>query len=148
MVTAIFSTGGFCRSRTAIYLLRFLNSKGKVVHFYIGQTGSSNGTGISSPFQRLATHLHKRGETHSCILDLLMRRIDKNSLNSLRIEFYSVFVDAGLAKNYENWMLWKVRNERGLLNNKNKIPRQEPNLRSRRPKEFNKLSSKLPIHDC
>lgn len=55
--------GGFRHERRAVYLLR----SGRFS--YAGVTGTSNATGVSSPYKRLASHLAKRGNTQSAFWD-------------------------------------------------------------------------------
>ena len=57
--------GGLRAAEQCVYLLEL--RRGNEVWRYVGRTGTSNGTGVSSPYKRLARHLAKVGKTQSCI---------------------------------------------------------------------------------
>lgn len=146
MIIATFGAGGFCRRLAAIYLILFRNSRGKVVWLYIGRTRTSNKKGQRSPYERLAKHLCKVGNTSSCIWNQ-SRCLKKPNMGDLRIEFYSVFVKGNQVEMSEQWMLWKARNNKKILLNAS-IPENEPDFANQRPKELNALAKKLPNSDC
>jgi hypothetical protein len=75
--------GGFSRDLPAVYFLVVGNK------IYIGKTGTSSHTGISSPYQRLATHLRKHGNTQSALWDLFASDQD---LNEVEIIFSFAYV--------------------------------------------------------
>jgi len=50
-------------NQRCIYAIVLISTKG--VYVYGGVTGTANGTGISSPLQRLGTHLKRRGKTRT-----------------------------------------------------------------------------------
>src|SRR5437667_9018607 len=66
-IRAQFTAGGLSRKSPCVYLLTI--QSGSARWHYVGRTGTSNRTGTSSPYQRLARHLAKVGKTQSCIWD-------------------------------------------------------------------------------
>ena len=103
--TAHCPAGGFSKNLKAIYIL-VVGSR-----FYIGKTGTSNRTGVSAPYQRFATHLHKRGRTQSALWDLFEPMSD---LNESDIFFSYAYVPQTLRpQRIERCMVFDAREKFG-----------------------------------
>ena len=112
MISAKFSPGGLILDTPCVYVLQIKTEQ--ISWLYIGKTGTSNNTGISSPYKRLAKHLAKIGSTQSCIWDN-RHILSPNILQSATIRFEAVPVPSEYASTAEKWLLWKFR-EHHLLN--------------------------------
>lgn len=145
IIEACFSGNGFFNEgEKCVYIIVFSNSAGQK-KYYVGRTGTSNNTGISAPFKRLASHLAMRGQTYSCIWSN-----DENGINPLHEEnflenfhFYAIYVkNATLA---EKWLLFKMR-DFALINARNTIPAEEPSCSIKKQLEhlLNKAKSDIP----
>lgn len=108
VISASFSAGGFCHNRPCVYLLAIRS--GKDTWAYVGRTSSSNGSGVSAPYKRLAAHLSKRGATQSCIWDNTSR-FPERTLEYASISFHAVLVDACHVRNAERWLQWQLRDK-------------------------------------
>lgn len=129
-IRADFTAGGFSKKAQCVYLLTIQGPRD--TWHYVGRTGTSNKTGISSPYQRLAKHLAKSGKTQSAIWD--SRCLSPDDLDRAAISFVALPIarDDEL-KLAEEWLRWHSAGERSL--NKEKPPVSEPvisaELRSR-----------------
>jgi len=125
-IRANFSAGGLSKRRKCVYLLSIRSAK-ETWH-YVGRTGTSNKTGTSSPYQRLAKHLAKVGNTQSCIWDSVC--LPPTILDEATIDFVALPIDQEdeitLA---ERWLRWRIRDEHSL--NKEKLPTSEPEMRAK-----------------
>jgi hypothetical protein len=120
--------GGFSAEEQCVYLVEL--RRGNEVRRYVGRTGTSNGTGVSSPYKRLARHLAKVGKTQSCIWkDKVTPRIHKDLLNNAEIFFTALPMakrkQVDLA---ERWLRWKLGGDLSL--NQEPPPSEEPDLDS------------------
>ena len=66
LIVSTLGRGGFDDTKRALYVL-LLNQ-----YVYIGVTGTSNNTGVSSPHKRLTTHIKKSGKTKSAVWDNIL----------------------------------------------------------------------------
>ncbi len=102
MFEATLSPGGLICQSPVAYIITVEDASNRV--FYVGRTGSSNGTGTNSPYGRLAKHLSKQGTTQSCLW------IERNKLRgdwmaNAHVRFTAVNVPEGQANNAENWII-------------------------------------------
>jgi hypothetical protein len=63
MQTISFPDGAYSLGR-CVYIIQFADNS-----VYVGITGTSNNTGISTPAERIGLHLKKRGNTRSAMFD-------------------------------------------------------------------------------
>ncbi len=78
--------------------------------YYVGRTGTSNGTGTSSPFKRLGTHLAKRGNTKSVFWENA-RELEDARFNEADIHFHALPVGLAEVGDAEKWLiLWLLGN--------------------------------------
>ncbi len=131
MITSHLSSGWITESGPCVYVLSLRSKKQRKL--YIGRTGTSNNTGISTPFKRLASHLSKRGKTRSCIHD---NDLDDAFLKNAEITFTAVSVPLGQQISSEQWLRWKFKETEVL--NRDAYPPTEPNLS---PETRNKLET-------
>lgn len=122
MMKATLSAGGIIASGPCVYVLSLHNEETREI--YIGRTGSSNGTGTSSPYKRLAKHLAKSGSTMSCIHD---NQFPERFLESAAVTFLAESVPQDVEVHAERWLRWKFRSE--ILLNKDNPPTEEPELK-------------------
>ena len=122
IIRADLSAGGLSNKLPCVYILTIRGVKDW--WHYVGRTGTSNRTGTSSPYKRLAKHLAKGGNTQSCIwgsdLPLLV-------LENAAISFVALMIDqedeVGLA---EKWLHWRFKDKPSL--NRETPPKAEPQL--------------------
>ena len=101
---------------------------------YVGRTGTSNNTGISTPYKRLGSHLAKIGNTRSCIHD---NDFPDGFLEKATTTFLAVTVPPNLHVHAERWMRWKFGTQELL--NRDKAPLHEPILPSEIRKKLERL---------
>jgi hypothetical protein len=123
IIRADFSSGGLTGNMPCIYLLT-LRDAGQSWR-YVGRTGTSNNTGTSSPYKRLAKHLAKAGKTQSCIWDS-SKRLPPGFLNNASLSFVALLLQKEDVKQAEQWMRWYFRESNSL--NREKPPKQEPRI--------------------
>lgn len=103
--------GVFNKGKRCIYIVRFTN--GVDTHYYVGKTGTSNQTGVNSPFRRLANHFTSKGKTKSCIFDKDENGMRVPSLGEeyySKINFYAIYLnDDNDAKSAEKWLCGKIK---------------------------------------
>ncbi len=121
-IRAEFTAGGLSKS-PCVYLLSIRAAK--ETWRYVGRTGTSNKTGTSSPYQRLAKHLAKVGKTQSCIWD--SDCLPQDILDRAAICFVAlpVALEEEL-KLAERWLRWRLRGEHCL--NKEPAAKSEPEI--------------------
>ncbi len=122
MIKATLSPGGLLESDPCVYILT-LTAQG-LQKMYVGRTGTSNNTGTSTPYKRLASHLAKRGKTMSCIHQ--DNKFPAGFLAKASIKFVAVPVPPNTQKDSERWVRWKFGSQKLL--NKDKAPIHEPEL--------------------
>lgn len=123
MICANLTAGGFSKETPCIYLLTLCSAK--KIWRYVGRTGTSNKTGISSPYQRLAKHLAKAGKTQSCIWDSPC--FSPEILNCAKISFKALLISKEKdLKQAEKWLRWHFSGKCSL--NKEKVPKSEPKI--------------------
>lgn len=127
MITAKLGAGGLIHDSPCVYALQIITERESWL--YIGRTGTSNKTGISSAYQRLAKHLAKVGSTQSCIWDN-SHVLSPEVLQSAIIRFDAVPVPLDYVSTAEQWLLWKFR-EKQLLNKELKLSSVEPKIEVR-----------------
>jgi hypothetical protein len=122
------TSGGLCSTEQCVYLVEL--RRGDEVWRYVGRTGTSNGTGVSSPYKRLAKHLAKVGNTQSCIWEApTTPRISKDLLKDAEILFTALpMAHAKQLALSERWLRWKFGGRRSL--NQQSPPSAEPDLDS------------------
>ena len=126
MISAKLGPGGLIHNTPCVYVLQIIAERESWL--YIGRTGTSNKTGTSSPYKRLAKHLAKAGSTQSCIWDN-SQVLPLEVLQSATIRFDAVPVPFDYVSTAEQWLLWKFR-EHHLLNKERKFPSIEPKIES------------------
>jgi hypothetical protein len=124
MISAKLGPGGLNQDSPCVYVLQIITEQESWL--YIGRTGTSNKTGISSPYKRLAKHLAKVGSTQSCIWDN-SHVLSPEVLQSATIRFEAVPIPLDYVSTAEQWLLWKFR-EQHLLNKERKLPSVEPKI--------------------
>lgn len=115
MISAKLGPGGF-QDSPCVYILQIITERESLL--YVGRTGTSNKTGSSSPYKRLAKHLAKTGSTQSCIWDN-PQVLSPVVLQTATIRFEAIPVQSKYSSTAERWLLWKFRNHR-LLNKERK----------------------------
>ena len=133
MIRAKLSAGGIVESGPCVYVLSL--DDGKTRKTYIGRTGTSNNTGISPPFKRLAGHLSRRGKTQSCIHD---NNFPDGFLERACICFTAAIVPSGFQHKAEKWLRWKLREEKDILN-RDLPPTVEPDIPPEVKRSLNEL---------
>ena len=122
-VRAELSAGGLSNGSRCPYMLT-LRHDGRTWR-YVGKTGTSSKTGVSSPFKRLAKHLAKAGETQSCIWDsvcLPRRVLERGTIRFLALSI----ADDDKLKFGEDWLRWRTQGKSSL--NKQRPPASEPEI--------------------
>jgi hypothetical protein len=111
---AHFSPGGFSSTERCVYMVEL--RRGEEVWRYVGRTGTSNNTGVSSPYKRLARHLAKVGTTQSCIWeDSTTAKVSIDLLEKAEIFFTALPLEnKKLVDQSEHWLHWKLRGTRTL----------------------------------
>ena len=97
--TIAFPSGGF-EKHSVIYFFKF--GKNKV---YLGKNGTSNSTGFSSVYERLGTHLKKRGKTQSVVWD----RLKGKNLKEFTFNFVKINGDGIDANKIERHLIFKLQ---------------------------------------
>ena len=123
--SAIFSPGGFASFKPAIYIISISGLSQKYV--YGGRTRTSNHTGTSAPFSRLATHLKRSGNTHSCIWKNL-DTLSSEDFDKMSLSFCSSFISEKYIEDAERLLIWHLSQQFLMLNRK--IPKTEPRVLS------------------
>jgi hypothetical protein len=125
-IRADFASGGFSKNAQCVYLLTVRGTKN--TWHYVGRTGTSNRTGVSSPYQRLAKHLAKVGNTQSCIWDSVC--LSSQILEHAALSFVALpLADEDELRLAEAWLRWRFAGESSL--NKERPPTSEPKISSR-----------------
>ena len=121
-IHAEFSPGGLVGNIPCVYLLILRN--GAQSWHYVGRTGTSNRTGTSSPYKRLARHLAPVGNTQSCI-----RQLPEGLRKSASISFVALRLPERNVKHAETWMRWHLQDSYSL--NRQKAPKVPPSIEKR-----------------
>jgi hypothetical protein len=122
-IRAEFTAGGLSKKSRCVYLLTV--RAGKQKWHYVGRTGTSNKTGFSSPYQRLAKHLAKVGKTQSCIWDadcLPPKVLDRAIISFLALPI----AQEDEVRLAEKWLHWRFADKPSL--NKENPPTSEPKI--------------------
>ena len=123
IIKANFSAGGILSKKPCVYILTMRNDK--ECRHYVGKTGTSNETGISSPFKRLAAHIAKRGKTQSCIWD---NDLNKDFLQTAAISFRALLVEENDVSNAEKWVFWEMSSQSLFMLNKQTKILEQPKI--------------------
>jgi len=127
MIEAIFTAGGLTTRKPCVYVIEIACSN--MTWVYVGRTRTSNKTGMSPPYKRLALHLAKRGKTQSCIWSNHPKPLSRRALREARITFRAVFVPGKSVQKAEKWLRWYLQRKcRRTLLNREPVPRREPCL--------------------
>ena len=125
-IRANFTSGGFSKRAKCVYLITVRGAKN--TWQYVGRTGTSNKTGVSSPYQRLAKHLVKVGTTQSCIWD--SGCLSHQVLARAALSFVALpITDEDELQHAEKWLRWRFSGRHSL--NKERPPVSEPDISSR-----------------
>jgi hypothetical protein len=123
IIRANFSSGGLTANMPCVYLLMLRNA-GESWQ-YVGRTGTSNNTGTSPPYKRLAKHLAKAGKTQSCIWDS-SKRLPKRFLNNASLSFVALPLKKKDVEQAEQWMRWRFK---GAYSLNKQTPRERPSIK-------------------
>jgi hypothetical protein len=126
-IRADFSAGGLSKQFPCVYLLTVRGRQG--AWYYVGKTGTSNRTGTSSPYERLAKHLAKVGNTQSCIWD--SDRLKRDDVDHAGICFIALPLDQAEVNVAEKWLHWRSSgwpSAAGRSLNKEKPPNTQPEI--------------------
>ena len=130
-----FKPGGFTGGALSLYAIIVRD------RVYVGMTGTSSGTGVSSPYKRLATHLRKNGNTKSCIWETSSKlQCGLNPAESLGLTYLYVQFPKGIEWGQVRCLEWQVINclkERNikLLN----INKKKPKVWSTGPEDWDAI---------
>ena len=122
IIRADFTAGGLSCKLPCVYILTIRDTNKS--YYYIGRTGTSNNTGMSSPYKRLAKHLAKHGNTQSCIWNA---DLPKSFLDAAVISFVALtFDEKDEAASAEDWLRWRFAGKNSL--NKEMPEKEEPSV--------------------